>query len=102
MVYLVVSVRVKEGKLQEFLGLFKSVALKVREEKGCVQYVSTVDLETGMPPQSLDKSIVTILEKWESMDALQAHLAAPHMTDYFEKEKPLVDELVSMKILKEA
>jgi quinol monooxygenase YgiN len=55
-----------------------------------------------MPPQSLDPRMVTILEKWESMEALQAHLSTPHMATYFEKEKPLVEALVSMKILKEA
>jgi quinol monooxygenase YgiN len=102
MIYGIVSVRVKPGKVQEFIDLFKSVAATVRKEKGCVQYVPAVDFETGLPPQTLDKNVVTILEKWETLEALQAHLAMPYMADFFAKQEPLVEETVSMKMLKEA
>lgn len=102
MIYVVVSTRMKPGKLQEFVDQFKTLAETVRKEKGCVQYVAAVDLETGLPPQTLDKDVVTILEKWESMEALQAHLATPHMADFFAREKTYAEQTVSMKILKEA
>ena len=101
MIYLVVSVRVKAGKLQEFLELFGSVAPLVREEKGCVQYVAATDFDSGLPPQVFEKDVVTILEKWEDLEALQNHLAAPHMAVYFKKEKGLTGGS-SIKILKEA
>jgi len=101
MIYGVVSVRVKPGKLQEYIALFKSIAGKVREEKGCLQYISTVDFEIGVPIQTLDKNVVTILEKWESLEALQSHLAAPYMADFFKKEAPLVEGNV-LKMLQEA
>ena len=100
MIYGVVSVRVKPGKLQEYLALFKSIAGKVREEKGCVQYVSAMDFEIGAPNQSLDKNMVTILEKWESLDALQKHLAMPYMGDFFKKEGDYVESAV-LKMLQE-
>lgn len=101
MIYGVVSVRVKPGKVKEFIDLFKSVAVKVREEKGCIQYIPAVDFETGMPPQSLDKNVVTILEGWESFDALREHLAMPYMAEFFAKQQPLVEE-TTMKMLQEA
>ena len=101
MIYGVVSVRVKPGKVQEYIALFKSIAGKVREEKGCVQYVSTTDFEIGVPIQTLDKSVVTIIEKWESLEALQKHLAAPYMEDFFKKEGALVESTV-LKMLQEA
>jgi len=101
MIYVVVSVRVKASKLPEFLGLFGSVAPLVRKEKGCVQYVAATDFDSGLPPQVFDKNVVTILEKWESLDVLRNHLAAPHMAAYFEKEKGLT-ESSSIKILREA
>jgi len=46
--------------------------------------------------------MVTILERWEGLEALKAHLAMPYMADFFAKQQPLVEETVSMKILKEA
>ncbi len=101
MIYVVVSVRVKTGKLPEFLQLFGSVASLAREEKGCIQYVAATDFDSGLPPQVFDKDVVTILERWESMEALRHHLGAPHMAAYFEKEKDLT-EGSSIKILTEA
>jgi quinol monooxygenase YgiN len=101
MIYGVVSVRVKAGKLQEFLELFKSNALRVRKEKGCIQYIPVVDIDAGLPPQVLDKKVVTILETWESMEVLRDHFATPHMAAYFEKEKDLI-EGVSLKVLQQA
>ena len=100
MIYVVVSVRVKAGKRQDFLGLFGSIAPLVREEKGCLQYVAVTDFESGLPPQVFDKDVVTILEKWESLEALRNHLALPHMAQFFEKEKSLT-EGSSIKILAE-
>jgi quinol monooxygenase YgiN len=50
--------------------------------------------------QVLDKNVVTILEKWESLEALHAHLGSPHMLDYREKAKNVV-ESVSVKVLQE-
>ncbi|MGD0232210.1 MAG: antibiotic biosynthesis monooxygenase family protein [Syntrophorhabdales bacterium] len=100
MIYVVVSVRVKAGKLPEFPGLFGSVAPLVREEKGCVEYVAAADFDSGLPPQAFDKDVVTILEKWEGPEALRNHLAAPHMAAYLEKEKGPT-EGSSIKILTE-
>jgi len=101
MIYIVVSVRVKPGKLSEFLALFGSVAPVVRREKGCLQYVAATDFDSGLPLQVLDKDVVTILEKWESPEALRNHLATPHMAEYFKKQKGLT-EGSSIKILTEA
>jgi quinol monooxygenase YgiN len=101
MIYGVVFVRVKQGKLQEWLELFKSNAIMVRKEKGCIQYVPMVDIDVGVPIQVLDKNVVTILEQWESLEALRDHFATPHMAAYFEKEKDLI-EGVTLKMLQEA
>jgi len=49
----------------------------------------------------LNRNVVTIIEKWESLKDLQAHLSAPHMLAYQEKVKDLVEN-VSLKILEEA
>jgi quinol monooxygenase YgiN len=49
----------------------------------------------------LDDNVVTIIERWESLEALRDHLEAPHMLAYREKVKNIVTGL-SLKVLKEA
>jgi quinol monooxygenase YgiN len=101
MINVIASIHIKEGRLSEFIEIFKSNIPKVLEEKGCIEYVPTVDVPTGLPPQELDNNVVTIIEKWDSLEDLQAHLLAPHMLAYKEKVKDLVDKL-SLKVLREA
>ncbi|MDP3016444.1 MAG: antibiotic biosynthesis monooxygenase [Deltaproteobacteria bacterium] len=45
--------------------------------------------------------MVTIIEKWESLEALRDHLVAPHMLAYKGKVKDIVEDL-SLKVLQEA
>ena len=94
------SIRVKAGKLPEFVEIFKSNVPNVREERGFIEYFPTVDINADLPPQSLDENVVTIIEKWESLDALRDHLKAPHMLSYKEKVKDMVEDL-SLKVLQE-
>ncbi len=100
MINVVASIYIKEGKLSDYLRILKANVPLVRKEKGCSWYVPAVDMETGLPAQVLDKNVVTILERWESREALDAHLASPHMLEYREKVKDMV-ERVSVKVLKE-
>ena len=101
MINVIASIHIKEGRLSEFVEIFKSNIPNVLEEKGCMEYVPTIDVPTGLPPQELNNNVVTIIEKWDSLDDLKTHLSAPHMLVYKEKVKDLVDR-VSLKILKEA
>ena len=87
--------------MSEFIEIFKANIPTVLEEKGCLGYMPTVDVPTGLPPQELNKNMVTIIEQWSSVADLQAHLTAPHMLDYRENVKDLVEKL-SIKVLQEA
>jgi quinol monooxygenase YgiN len=101
MVHVVVMVRVKEGRAKEFIDLFKSVAGKVSGEKGCIQYIAATDA-VGAPPDTVDKNVVTVLERWESVEDINVHMGTPHMKDFFEKQKELVEGISGMKVLQEA
>ena len=46
----------------------------------------------------LDENIVTMVEKWGTMSNLNDHAVAPHMLEYREKVKDIV-ESVSLKVL---
>jgi quinol monooxygenase YgiN len=101
MVNVIASIKVKEGRISEFLEIFKANVPNVLKENGCIEYFPALDIAAGLPPQVLDKNLVTIIEKWESLDALRVHLAAPHMKAYKLKTADMV-ESVSLKVLQEA
>jgi quinol monooxygenase YgiN len=101
MVHVIASVKVKLGKGGEFIEIFKANVPLVKAEKGCIQYVPTVDIDTKLPPQIMDENVVTIIEAWESLEALRNHLVAPHMLAYREKVSGFVEN-VSLKVLQEA
>lgn len=98
MIHVLASITVNAGCLSEFVSVFKANVPNVMREKGCVEYVPTVDVATGLAPQVLDANVVTVVEKWETLDDLRAHLAAPHMLAYSERVKGLVAS-VSLKVL---
>jgi quinol monooxygenase YgiN len=100
MIYVVVMVRVKEGKARQFIDLFKSIMPTVHKEKGCIEYKPAIDAP-GAPPDATDSNTVVILERWESMEHLQAHMSTPHMAEFFEKQKDLVEDS-KIKLLVEA
>jgi quinol monooxygenase YgiN len=101
MINVIASIRVKQGSLSDFLAICKANVPKVREEKGCIEYFPAVDVDAKLPPQAKDENVVTVIEKWESLEALHAHLEAPHMLAFREKVKDLVEGR-SLKVLREA
>ncbi|MDM8543244.1 putative quinol monooxygenase [Desulfococcaceae bacterium HSG7] len=101
MINVIASIHINEGRLSEFIKIFKSNIPNVLEEKGCIEYLPTIDVPTGLPPQELNSNVVTLIEKWNSLEDLQAHLSAPHMLAYKENVKDIVDK-VSLKVLVEA
>lgn len=101
MIHVIASLQIKDGQLGRFLEIFKANVANVRAERGCIAYAPTIDLPTGLPPQELAANTVTIVEQWNCLDDLRAHLAAPHMLAYGAAVKDLVVAR-SLKILQEA
>ncbi|MBT4642030.1 MAG: antibiotic biosynthesis monooxygenase [Deltaproteobacteria bacterium] len=101
MINVIASIHIKEGRVSEFVEIFKANIPNVLEEKGCLEYAATIDVPTGLPPQVLDENVVTIIEKWSSVADLQAHLTTPHMLAYRKRVEDIVDKL-SLKVLGEA
>jgi quinol monooxygenase YgiN len=44
MINVIASIHIKEGRLSEFVEIFKSNIPNVLEEKGCIEYVPTIDV----------------------------------------------------------
>lgn len=91
MIFVIATIEVKPGKREAFLAEFNKNVPNVRAESGCVEYGPTVDAKTDVKAQiPLRENVVTIVEKWESLQALHAHLVAPHMATYRERVKDYV------------
>lgn len=89
MIHVIAIITAKSGKRAEVLANFKANVPAVRAEKGCIEYGATVDTDGG-PFAKFGADTFVVIEKWESMDHLKAHAAAPHMKAYAEKNKDLL------------
>ncbi len=98
MISVIASIRVKAGKVPEFIEAFNANVPHVLAEAGCIEYFPAIDLETEIPVQVMDAQIVTIIEKWESLEALQDHLKAPHMLIYRAQISDIVED-TTIKVL---
>ena len=101
MIHVLASIQVKPGKRESFLECFKANIPNVLQEKGCAEYSPAVDIESRLPPQVFSENTVTIIEKWELLEDLEAHIKAPHMLAYREQVQDLVEE-TSLKVLTDA
>ena len=102
MIHVIATVEVVPGRREEFIAAFCANVPKVLAEDGCIEYGPAVDLPTGIAVQiPVRDQVVTIVEKWRDLAALQAHLTAPHMVEYRTKVKHVVAK-VSLQVLEPA
>jgi quinol monooxygenase YgiN len=91
MIHVIANIKLKEGSREKFLGILKDNVPRVLAEQGCRGYTPAVDIESGIPVQAAPRAdTVTIIEAWDRLEDLQAHLRAPHMLSYREKVQGLV------------
>jgi quinol monooxygenase YgiN len=83
MVCVIATIDLKDGKRENYLKEIRKILPIVRNEKGCIEYNPTIDVDTGSKLQiTYRPDTVIVLEKWESLEALKNHGMAPHMTDF--------------------
>ena len=91
MIHVIAVITAKPGKREEVLRHFRANVPAVRAERGCIEYGAAIDADPALPVQTkYGPETFVVVEKWESMDALKAHAAAPHMKDYAGKTKDLI------------
>ena len=98
MICVIATIKAKAGQRNALLACSEDNLSNVHAEIGCLEYQPMVDTESSLGAQQLDENIVTMVEKWETMSNLNAHAVAPHMLEYREKVKDIV-ESVSLKVL---
>jgi quinol monooxygenase YgiN len=90
-IHVIATIEVAEGKRNDFLKIVHKVVPKIRAEEGCLEYGPTIEIPTGFKAQiPVRENVVTMVEKWADLKALEAHLSAPHMIAYREEVKGVV------------
>src|SRR5438270_518071 len=102
MIHVIATIELNPGTREAFLAEFRRLTPLVRAEAGCLEYGAAVDYPTPIPVQQLaGADTVVVVEKWESVAALEAHLKAPHMADYRPRVKDFV-RAVRLQVLQPA
>ena len=76
-VKVVVTMKIKEEKQEQFLAAFRKMADKTREEKGCIYY--------DLHKDTKDSLTYILLESWATQEDLDAHGKTEHMKIYKEE-----------------
>lgn len=92
MIHVIATLTVKPGKRAAFLAEFHRIVAPTLAEDGCLGYQPTIDVAERIHAKQVEArpEVVTVVEGWRDLQALQAHLAAPHMAAYRERVKDLV------------
>jgi quinol monooxygenase YgiN len=96
MIHIVVTMMVKEGRMKDFLAVCEKLRPFVLKEKGCHAYEYTREIASPLAIQEpVDPNRITLVERWESLDAIKAHMEAPHMKEIGPKMKDLRSSVVA-------
>ena len=91
MIHVIANIELAEGKREAFLKRVHALVPKVRAETGCIEYGPTIDFPTTFKVQfPIRNNVVTFVEKWTDLKALEAHMNAPHMKEYREDVKDMM------------
>ena len=74
MIVVQVEVVVEPGSADKVRAAVAAMEQATRKEAGCLKYAFSVDIS--------DPGMIRVTERWESMDAIKAHMASPHMADF--------------------
>jgi quinol monooxygenase YgiN len=74
MIVVQVEVIVEPGAASKAVDAVKKMEQATRQEPGCLKYAFAVDIT--------DPGMIRVIERWESMDAIKAHMVSPHMAEF--------------------
>lgn len=96
MICVIATIETKPGAREDLRKVFKGLVSDVRAEEGCIEYTPMIDVPSSMT--LVRDNVVTVVEKWASLAALEAHLATPHMAE-FRKQTADMRLSLSLQIL---
>jgi quinol monooxygenase YgiN len=91
MIHVLAIITAKPGMREAILTEFRANMPAVHAEQGCIEYGPAIDAEgMGKIQTPLGGDTFVVIEKWECLDALKAHGAAPHMAAYAGKTREMI------------
>ncbi len=96
MIHVIARAKMKPGCTEAYLEVLRGIVPAVLAEEGCLRYEPCVD--QVKEDQPAEGEFVTIVECWESVEALKAHLATAHMAE-FRKAAASLRESSDVKVL---
>jgi quinol monooxygenase YgiN len=100
MIHVIATIQLKPYCREDYLKILGENVPKVKAEDGCLAYQPAIDVDSGLPVQGpIRPDVVTLVEAWQSLDALLAHLKSTHMAAYREAVKDYVLDL-KVQVLK--
>src|SRR5205807_2582171 len=91
MIHVLAIITTQPGQRDTVLAAFRANMPAVHAEKGCIEYGPAVDADgLGGFQTKVGPDTFVVIDKWDSVDALKAHAAAPHMAAYAAKTKPMI------------
>ena len=90
MIHVLAIITAKPGMRDRMLEAYRANVGAVRAEAGCLEYEAVIDVrETAAGFAQFGGDSFVVVEKWATIEALQAHAVAPHMKAYASKVKDL-------------
>lgn len=92
MIHVIAIITAKPGRRAELLERFLAVVPIVHGEDGCIEYRPLVDNDAGLEGarEAVGSDTYIVVEKWASVEALDAHAATGHMRKYGEETGGLI------------
>ena len=84
------EVVVEEGAIDSVRDALRTMEEKTREESGCLTYVFSVDVNAP--------TTMRFFERWESSEALSAHMKSPHMAEFGKVVGKIKPKSMSVKV----
>ncbi len=102
MILVIVTSQIREGRMAEFLAACRETRPKVLAEKGCLGYEHALDTQSPLRSQeSLNPNRVTLIETWESLEALVEHSRSSRGHEFAQQVRDL-REHVTVRVTKSA
>jgi quinol monooxygenase YgiN len=90
-VHVLAIITAKAGMRERILEAFRANLAAVHAEDGCIEYTATIDGDdAGSMQTRFGDDTFVVVEKWQSLEALRAHAAAPHMAAYAARTKDMI------------
>ena len=93
MIALVAKLPIKEGKVDEFIEIFKGLMAHVAEEDGTLMYTLNRD--------QADPNTLIVMERYRDKAALDAHSSTPHFKEFFKKSGEFIASKPEMIMMDE-